>query len=135
MKPSTSGNRLNPSFIQIPSDLAAMKKFQEENAQELIAVSKIPRANKENFRAWAMQFAKWLYSTDHIHIIYGVDYDGVDLSKLSPGTRGIVLLLLYLGLDDEDDRPLIIDQPEENLDSKSIYNELVGLFIEAKHKR
>jgi hypothetical protein len=29
-----------------------------------------------------------------------------------------VLLLLYLALDQSDDRPLIIDQPEENLDPK-----------------
>lgn len=44
-------------------------------------------------------------------------------------------MLLYLALDDADDRPLIIDQPEENLDPKSISDELVGLFIEAKSKR
>ena len=115
--------------------LLAMKKFQDENASELIGMSKVPRTEKANFRTWAMQFAKWLYSTNHIQIVYGIDYDGVDIRKLSPGTRGIVLLLLYLGLDNEDDRPLIIDQPEENLDPKSIYDELVGLFIEAKQKR
>ena len=46
-----------------------------------------------------------------------------------------MLLLLYLGLDDSDDRPLLIDQPEENLDPKSIYDELVGLFQAAKKKR
>jgi energy-coupling factor transporter ATP-binding protein EcfA2 len=112
-----------------------MKKFQVDHAEELVAVSKVPRGDKDNFRTWAMQFAKWLYSTEHITITYGVDYDGVDIRKLSPGTRGIVLLLLYLGLDDDDDRPLIIDQPEENLDPKSIYDELVGLFISAKQKR
>ena len=59
----------------------------------------------------------------------------MDIRKLSPGTRGIVLLLLYLALDDGDDRPLIIDQPEENLDPKSIYDELVSLFLDAKGKR
>jgi predicted ATPase len=46
-----------------------------------------------------------------------------------------VLLLLYLALDDSDDRPLIIDQPEENLDPKSVFDELVALFIAAKAKR
>jgi energy-coupling factor transporter ATP-binding protein EcfA2 len=46
-----------------------------------------------------------------------------------------VLLLLYLALDDHDDRPLIIDQPEENLDPKSVFDELVSLFITAKSKR
>ncbi|HEY4951700.1 MAG TPA: AAA family ATPase [Candidatus Acidoferrales bacterium] len=62
-------------------------------------------------------------------------YDGVDIRKLSPGTRGIVLLLLYLALDSADDRPLIIDQPEENLDPKSVFDELVSLFVTAKSKR
>ena len=33
------------------------------------------------------------------------------------------------------DRPLIIDQPEENLDPKSVNDELVPLFIAAKSKR
>jgi energy-coupling factor transporter ATP-binding protein EcfA2 len=38
-------------------------------------------------------------------------------------------------LDDGDDRPLVIDQPEENLDPQSIYAELVPLFQAAKRKR
>ncbi len=73
--------------------------------------------------------------TDHITVRYEISYDGVDIRKLSPGTRGIVLLLLYLALDDSDDRPLIIDQPEENLDPKSVFDELVALFDAAKAKR
>lgn len=44
-------------------------------------------------------------------------------------------LLLYLAVDQSDDRPLIIDQPEENLDPKSIFNELVGRFIETRRRR
>jgi energy-coupling factor transporter ATP-binding protein EcfA2 len=63
------------------------------------------------------------------------EFPTCNLRKLSPGTRGIVLLLLYLALDDSDDRPLIIDQPEENLDPKSVFDELVALFIAAKAKR
>ena len=81
------------------------------------------------------RFAQWLFSTDHIAIRYGIDYEGVDIRKLSPGTRGIVLLLLYLALDDRDNRPLIIDQPEESLDPKSVFDELVTIFIEAKSHR
>jgi energy-coupling factor transporter ATP-binding protein EcfA2 len=76
-----------------------------------------------------------LFSTDHITVRYEISYDGVDIRKLSPGTRGIVLLLLYLALDDADDRPLILDQPEENLDPKSVFDELVSLFIAARAKR
>jgi predicted ATPase len=42
---------------------------------------------------------------------------------------------LYLALDDRDNRPLVIDQPEENLDPQSVFDELVQLFIEAKAHR
>jgi hypothetical protein len=114
---------------------AAMAKFRTENQDALLERSPVLKADQTNYRAWAKRFAKWLYGTQHIAIQYSIDYDGVDIRKLSPGTRGIVLLLLYLALDDADDRPLIIDQPEENLDPKSIFDELVSLFLEAKHKR
>lgn len=114
---------------------AAMARFREENEDELLAHAPVAKADQTNYRAWLKRFAKWLYSTDHITLQYGIDYGGLDIRKLSPGTRGIVLLLLYLALDDLDDRPLIIDQPEENLDPKSIYDELVALFVAAKAKR
>jgi putative AbiEii toxin of type IV toxin-antitoxin system len=114
---------------------AAMAKFRAENQEGLLGHSPVPKAVQSDYRAWSKRFAQWLYSTDHITIRYSIDYDGVDIRKLSPGTRGIVLLLLYLALDDADDRPLIIDQPEENLDPKSIFDELVGLFTESKSKR
>lgn len=55
--------------------------------------------NAAGYRSWLKQFAQWLYSTSHIQVRYSIDYDGVDISKLSPGTRGMVLLLLYLALD------------------------------------
>jgi energy-coupling factor transporter ATP-binding protein EcfA2 len=62
-------------------------------------------------------------------------YEGVDIRALSPGTRGIVALLLYLALDGEDGRPRLIDQPEENLDLRSIQEVLVPLFQAAKGSR
>lgn len=114
---------------------AAMATFRQQYVSDLIAHARVGKADQTEYRAWLKRFAQWLYSTDHITIAYSVDYDGLDIRKLSPGTRGIVLLLLYLALDDADDRPLIIDQPEENLDPKSIYDELVRLFIAAKAKR
>lgn len=77
----------------------------------------------------------WIFSVDHIALTYGLRYGGVELEKLSPGTKGIALLILYLGVDMDDTRPLIIDQPEENLDSESIYSLLVQYFREAKKRR
>lgn len=91
--------------------------------------------SRETKKAWSDQVTKWLFSTDHIEIKYSLEYEKTDIQQLSPGTRGIVLLLLYLAIDLDDQRPLIIDQPEENLDPKSIFEELVGHFKEAKLRR
>jgi hypothetical protein len=114
---------------------AAMSEFRSQYQKDLLQHAPVAPTDQEAFRAWSKQFALWLFSTDHISIRYGIDYDGVDIRKLSPGTRGIVLLLLYLALDDSDNRPLVIDQPEENLDPKSVFDELVHLFIQAKSHR
>ncbi|MFK0209546.1 TrlF family AAA-like ATPase [Agrobacterium sp. NPDC090283] len=113
---------------------AAMVAFRAEYQEDLLGASKVAKGD-QGYRTWSRNLAQWLFSTDHISLRYSIDYDGIDITKLSPGTRGIVLLLLYLALDEADDRPLIIDQPEENLDPKSIFDELVGLFQAAKNKR
>jgi hypothetical protein len=114
---------------------AAMADFIAKYSRDLLKHAPYDPAQKSEFRTWLRQFARWLFSTDHITVRYEIAYDGVDIRNLSPGTRGIVLLLLYLALDDADDRPLIIDQPEENLDPKSVFDELVSLFTTAKSKR
>jgi len=114
---------------------AAMTAFMGKYLKDLLSHAPYAPTQQAEFRAWSKQFARWLFGTDHITVRYEIAYDGVDIRKLSPGTRGIVLLLLYLALDDADDRPLIIDQPEENLDPKSVFDELVALFTAAKGKR
>ena len=86
-------------------------------------------------RARLQEVAGWLFDTSHISIEYGINYEGIPIERLSPGTRGIVLLLLYLAIDIHDRRPLFIDQPEENLDPRSVYTELVPHFRAAKQRR
>ncbi|MCR6630137.1 MAG: AAA family ATPase [Magnetospirillum sp.] len=115
--------------------VSAMAEFRQLYQKDLLDHSPVAHTDQAEFRAWSKRFAQWLYSIDHISISYGIEYDGIEIRKLSPGTRGIVLLLLYLALDDNDNRPLVIDQPEENLDPKSVFDELVSLFIEAKSRR
>lgn len=85
--------------------------------------------------ATPMALGEWLFSTGHIKVVYGIEYEGVGIANLSPGTRGVVLLTLYLSLDEWDLRPLIIDQPEENLDPSSVYDELVQFFRRAAQRR
>ncbi|MBK5950298.1 TrlF family AAA-like ATPase [Rhodobium orientis] len=120
------------SAVEVQS---AMTAFMARYLKDLLSHAPYAPTQQAEYRAWSKQLAHWLFGTDHITVRYEIAYDGVDIRKLSPGTRGIVLLLLYLALDDSDDRPLIIDQPEENLDPKSVFDELVALFIAAKAKR
>lgn len=56
-----------------------------------------------------------------------------DFSKLSLGQQQSVLLALMLSADS--DRPLIIDQPEDNLDGEFIYSTLVPVLRRAKERR
>jgi energy-coupling factor transporter ATP-binding protein EcfA2 len=113
----------------------AHAKFLDDYRDSIMEHRPVEPTQKDEWRRWISTLLEWLYGTDHISISYGVQYDGVDIRQLSPGTRGIVLLLLYLAIDQEDVRPLIIDQPEENLDPKSIFDELVPLFRAAKLRR
>lgn len=112
----------------------AMDAFRQESQSDLVKA--MPASvSTEQRETWLQSVAAWLYDTSHIRIEYGIEYDGVAIEQLSPGTRGIVLLLLYLAVDRQDRRPLIIDQPEENLDPKSVFVELVPHFREARKRR
>ncbi|MGJ7030876.1 TrlF family AAA-like ATPase [Niabella hirudinis] len=113
----------------------AIAKFRTNHEHSILEHAQVEKADQIGYANWLNKVSSWLYSTDHITVNYSVRYDGVDIRQLSPGTRGIVLLLLYLAIDKEDDRPLIIDQPEENLDPKSIFDELVPLFRKVKSRR
>ena len=113
----------------------AMSSFISKYMSDILAHAPYSPLQQPEYKDWLKQFAHWLFGTGHVTVRYEIVYDGIDIRNLSPGTRGIVLLLLYLALDDADDRPLIIDQPEENVDLKSVNDELVPLFIAAKIKR
>lgn len=77
----------------------------------------------------------WMFSVEHIELSYKIHYSGIELEYLSPGTRGIALLVLYLLMDEDDTRPLLIDQPEGNLDNSSVYKQLVPYIRKAKKRR
>ncbi len=113
---------------------AAIYDFYEEFRSEFLNAMP-PSTDRNRRREWEQSLATWLFDTSHIQVHYSVRYDNLAIEKLSPGTRGIVLLLLYLVLDRADRRPIIIDQPEENLDPQSVFSELVPHFLEARSRR
>lgn len=80
------------------------------------------------------EFYDFLYSLEYIGISFKLKMGGRDLDELSPGERGIVLLIFYLALS-KNNMLIIIDQPEDNLDNQSVFNKLVPCICKAKQKR
>lgn len=75
-----------------------------------------------------------IFSLDYLKPRYSLRMGDKELSELSPGERGTLLLIFYL-LVDNNDIPLVIDQPEENLDNQTVYELLVPCMKEAKERR
>lgn len=80
------------------------------------------------------EFYDYLWSFSYLEPEYSLKLDGKDLSQLSPGERGTLLLVFYL-LVDKSDEPIIVDQPEENLGSQTVYRLLVPVIKEVKKRR
>lgn len=113
----------------------AIDAFSRNYSEALRDQASADRQDKAAYRSWVSSVAAWLYRADHVSLRYSLSYEGLDIARLSPGTRGIVLLLLYLAVDEEETVPLIIDQPEENLDPESVHAELVDLFRATSQRR
>jgi DNA repair exonuclease SbcCD ATPase subunit len=76
----------------------------------------------------------YLFGLEYLSPRYSLTYGGQEIGQLSPGERGLLLLVFYL-LVDKNDIPIIIDQPEENLDNQTIFKVLVKCIKEAKERR
>lgn len=111
-------------------------KIKETFEEFVVAVD--ARTFSENFgtsKLSRVELFDWMFSVEHIQLSYKIHYSGTALEYLSPGTRGIALLVLYLLMDEDDTRPLLIDQPEGNLDNSSVYKQLVPYIRKAKKRR
>ncbi|UWS78909.1 AAA family ATPase [Phaeobacter sp. G2] len=65
---------------------------------------------------------------------YTLLFQDTPIEQLSPGQRGALLLIFYL-LVDKGRNPIVLDQPEENLDNQTIVSLLVPVMKEAKKTR
>jgi hypothetical protein len=113
---------------------ARLLKFREELLRDLdgnkVEPGALIRRNKTE-----EDFNNWFYDLQPFRVEYSITFEGRELSLLSPGQKGIVLLVVYLEVDHDDQRPLIIDQPEDNLDNLSVYSNLIRFFRKRKLHR
>ena len=82
----------------------------------------------------AAELYDFIFELDYLDPMFQLKLADKEMTSLSPGERGALLLIFYLILDNEE-IPLVIDQPEENLDNQSIYSILVPFIKEAKQRR
>ena len=69
---------------------------------------------------------------DWYNIKYKVVMDNDNIDVMSPGKKALVLLKLLIDLA-ESKCPILIDQPEDDLDNRSVFDELIP-FIRRKKK-
>ncbi|MCA9371444.1 AAA family ATPase [Candidatus Woesebacteria bacterium] len=106
-----------------------LEKFSIFDGKEISILEQL----RENYSL--EDFFNWIFDPTYFEIISSLKFDDTDLYVLSPGQKGIILLILYLKIDEDDYRPLIIDQPEENLDNLSVYKDLIEYFSDRKQYR
>lgn len=65
---------------------------------------------------------------------FDIRYKDDSLFDMSPGKKGTVLLLLFLELNSSE-YPILIDQPEDNLDNRTVYDLLCKMIRSKKQAR
>lgn len=78
--------------------------------------------------------AEELITQNFFVIEYDIQYQGDDLNSMSEGKKAFVILRLLLDFS-KNEYPILIDQPEDDLDNRSIYHDLVKYLREKKRVR
>ncbi|MCC3246433.1 ABC transporter [Methylocystis sp. WRRC1] len=76
----------------------------------------------------------YIFGLGYLEPKYTLLFQDTQIEQLSPGQRGALLLIFYL-LVDKGRNPIILDQPEENLDNETVVSLLVPVLSAAKEQR
>ena len=74
------------------------------------------------------------FTTNFYEYSFEIEYQGDNFEKMSPGKKAFIVLKLILEFSDSK-IPVLIDQPEDSLDNRAIYNELTKYIKKTKLKR
>lgn len=133
-------------------DYRSIQKICEKESIDGEQIARIVRAGTEKLKeefgltdaranqiiTWFQQHPGLLYDLellkpdDTVHVFLKLDGHELPLEKLSDGQRATAMILLLLTLEE---RLLIVDQPEDDLDNRFIYDAIVPLLRAQKGKR
>ncbi|MBB6402421.1 putative ATPase/mannose/fructose/N-acetylgalactosamine-specific phosphotransferase system component IIB [Methanococcus maripaludis] len=72
--------------------------------------------------------------SDPYYLDFSINYLGDNLEEMSPGKQSLVLLKIIIEYSNKT-CPILIDQPEDDLDNRSVYKDLVSFIKERKKGR
>lgn len=130
---------LNPSLEATDfEDVTSVRQFIQSVVGNLV-----PYEDGLPTKALGPQLRQGHKPVDLYNFLFGIDYlvphsalkfDHKEIAQLSPGERGAALLIFYL-LVDQSDIPILLDQPEENLDNETVSRLLVPAVRAARKRR
>jgi len=114
-----------------------LSEYIQEGKEKIIEKLGLTETMAEKFVAWFSDEERLfeletLFPEDRIIIKLKVDDDFKDIERLSDGQKATALLLLLFA---QEDRILILDQPEEDLDNRFIYEDVVKILRDYKSRR
>ena len=127
------------SLIQPPNKLVdgiLLSRYVQEGTTKLQTEFGLTAAMVDRVAKWfedleRLNLLETLFPEDKIEIFLKVDKEFRPLDKLSTGQKATALLLLLF----VQDRILILDQPEEDLDNRFVYEDVVKILRDLKVKR
>ena len=122
---------------QIPDGIA-LAELARKGKEELMDKTGLSEAQAQRLLDFLNQDeSRWyelelLAPEDEVKVSLKVNGRWLELEKLSAGQRATAMLLILLT---QEQHPLIIDQPEDDLDNRFIYEDVVRLLREQKGER
>lgn len=108
------------------------KWFVENNLKNLI--NACLNGELKHLKRWESIDVLRNVLNDWFMTTYNVKMDNDFIDVMSPGKKALTLLKLLIDLD-ENTCPILIDQPEDDLDNRSIFNELIPFLRKKKLQR
>jgi energy-coupling factor transporter ATP-binding protein EcfA2 len=112
--------------------------FNDDHVYNIAHILSIATSDEKRFNNFKISgnTEELLYAIlkDYNYIDFDIKKSGDSLQNMSEGKKGIVILQLYLSLS-KSDCPILIDQPEDNLDNRTVYIELNNYIKQCKQRR
>jgi len=120
---------IKDGFIDVAKTRTQYQKLLNDLSSDRIALK-----NHEDPQAVAIQTLTFSEDIRFTALMEGDSIGGFSESSMTPGKQALFALTLILD-ESYDAWPLLIDQPEDDLDSRSIYDQIATYFKDKKKER